>query len=118
MTGAASRHRLAVVFAALSLLLLRSCWYPLPPPTLLADPASAPPEIRRACDMTARRCTRCHTIDRILVAQVTSPAHWEAYVRRMRRMPTSDIGEADAAEIVRCLVYRSFRTPDRTGEAP
>jgi hypothetical protein len=115
MTRGRPRRSLAAACTPFLLVILWSCWFPSTTPPLLPDAASAPPEIRRACDMTARRCTRCHTIDRILVAQVTSARHWEAYVQHMRHMPTSGIGEADGAEIVRCLVYRSFGT---SGESP
>jgi hypothetical protein len=115
MTLGSRRSLFLASATTLCLLLCWSCWIPMPTPPLLPDAASAPPEIRRACDMTARRCTRCHTVDRILVAHVSSPRQWEASVARMRHMPTSGIGDADGREIVRCLVYRSFGT---TGESP
>lgn len=75
---------------------------------LLPGDEPAPAEIREACTVTAKKCTRCHSIDRVLVAQVTSPHQWEAYVGRMRRMSSSGISAADAPQIVQCLVYRSF----------
>lgn len=75
---------------------------------LLPGDHPAPREIREACTVTAKKCTRCHSIDRVLVAQVTSPHQWEAYVGRMRRMSSSGISSADAPQIVQCLVYRSF----------
>ncbi len=65
-------------------------------------------EIREACNVTARKCTRCHDIDRVLVARVTRPIHWRLTVDRMRHMPSSGITEADADRVTRCLVYRSF----------
>jgi hypothetical protein len=83
----------------------------LPGPSLgklLPGDEPAPAEIREACTVTAKKCTRCHSIDRVLVAQVTSPHQWEAYVGRMRRMTSSGISAADAPQIVQCLVYRSF----------
>jgi hypothetical protein len=83
---------------------------------LLPGDHPAPPEIREACTVTAKKCTRCHSIDRVLVAQVTSPNQWEAYVGRMRRMSSSGISAADAPQIVQCLVYRSFG-PEEQREA-
>lgn len=75
---------------------------------LLSEPASAPPDIPAACEITARRCSRCHPLDRLLQARVTSPGHWHAYVRRMRLTPGSGIRLAEQHVITRCLVFRSF----------
>jgi len=85
-------------------------WSCLPGPSLgrlLPGNRPHPVEIREACTVTAVKCTRCHNIDRVLVAQVTSPNQWEAYVARMRRMTASGITATDASRIVQCLVYRS-----------
>jgi hypothetical protein len=75
---------------------------------LLAEPASAPPDIPAACEITARRCSRCHPLDRLVQARVTSPGHWRTYVRRMRLTPGSGISLAEQDVITRCLVFRSF----------
>ena len=69
---------------------------------------TAPVEIRLGCALAENRCTRCHTIDRILGARVVSPQHWQAYVHRMRLQPESGIMPDEEPPIVRCLVYRSF----------
>ena len=99
------------VIASLLMLLLMSCWLRRPrPPRLLPEDTNAPIEIQEACSLTEMKCSRCHTIDRVFIAQVSTPAQWEAYVGRMRRMTGSGISEADGAVIVRCLVYRSFGT--------
>jgi hypothetical protein len=91
------------------LLVSMSCWLHRPsPPRLLGDDAAAPPDVRDACAVTERKCSRCHTIDRVIVAQVTSPRHWETYISRMRRMSASGISEADGRTVLRCLVFRSF----------
>ncbi len=78
--------------------------------TLLTDGMNPPPsdEVREQCALTAVRCTRCHTIERLLNARVQSPEHWQKYVTRMRLMPGSRISIADENRIVNCLVYRSF----------
>jgi hypothetical protein len=78
--------------------------------TRLAAPPGASPEIESACRLAAARCTRCHTVDRVLFAKVESPRHWEWYVTRMRRQPQSGITEEEGSTIVRCLVARSFGT--------
>ena len=61
--------------------------------------------------MTERKCTRCHSLDRILVAQVTHPQQWSTTVDQMRRMPASGISGDDGRVIARCLVYRAFGRP-------
>jgi hypothetical protein len=68
----------------------------------------APVEIRMGCALAESRCTRCHTIDRVLNAHVDSPTHWQAYVHRMRLQPQSGILPDEEPPILRCLVYRSF----------
>ena len=75
---------------------------------LVSGLAPLPPSIDGACRLAARRCTRCHTIDRVLLTRVESPEHWRYYVDRMRRQPGSGISPEDGQVIVRCLVYRSF----------
>jgi hypothetical protein len=74
----------------------------------LNPPAGAPPDIQAACAVAAHRCTQCHTIDRVLLARVESPRHWEYYVTRMRRQPHSGISADDERIILRCLIARSF----------
>jgi hypothetical protein len=81
---------------------------PLREPSRLTAPPEAPPEIHAACRLAVQRCTRCHPIERVLLARVESPQHWEYYVARMRRQPRSGISEEDGRVIARCLVARSF----------
>ena len=76
--------------------------------TRLQAPPESPVEVRLGCALAETRCTRCHTIDRILNARVNSPNHWRAYVHRMRLQPQSGILPDEEAPILRCLVYRSF----------
>ena len=85
-----------------------ACGLPRPaPPNLLEGFPASPPEIRSACDLTQKKCTRCHTIDRVRLVHVSSPAQWGAYVARMRRQAGSGISPADGDVILRCLVYRT-----------
>jgi len=76
--------------------------------TRLQVAPEAPLDIRTGCALAESRCTRCHTIDRILDARVDSPTHWIAYVHRMRLQPQSGILPDEEQPITRCLVYRSF----------
>jgi hypothetical protein len=88
-------------------------------PTLLSDAPPAPPEIREACAIAETKCTRCHSLDRVLVARAESPHDWESRVDRMRLFPASGISPTEGSVIVRCLVFRSFggaRDPISTSE--
>jgi hypothetical protein len=104
-----SSPSVALALLALGLLgTLWACWLPGAPATLFADETQVPPALRAPCALAQHKCSRCHSIDRVLVAQVTRPRQWETYVSRMRRMSSSGISETDGDQIVRCLVYRSF----------
>ncbi len=75
---------------------------------LLPEPASqeAPLAIRDDCVLAEEKCTRCHTIGRVLLAQARTRAEWEPFVRRMRLMASSGITEHDADAVLRCLEFR------------
>jgi hypothetical protein len=77
----------------------------------LDAPPEAPVEVRLGCALAETRCTRCHTIDRVIGTRVDSPVHWQDYVRRMRLQPQSGILPDEEPPILRCLVYRSFGAP-------
>ena len=76
------------------------------PRVLLLQPAGAPPEIQRACSLAEIRCTSCHTLERITNAVHKTAQEWTGQVNRMRLMPASGISQADADEIVTCLIWR------------
>lgn len=81
--------------------------------------SAAPPAIEEACQITARRCTACHDIDRVLAIHPTEPVQWQQTISRMRRMRGSGISQPDGDAILRCLVFRSFGTGGlRTLDAP
>ena len=79
-----------------------------PAQRLMEGMSGQTPTITDACELTARRCTACHDIDRVLDATPSHPDWWEIYVERMRRMRGSGISASDGDVILRCLVYRSF----------
>jgi hypothetical protein len=74
----------------------------------LVPSLDTPAEIHRACELTAHRCTRCHTLDRILDTHANDPGLWRATVHRMRLLPGSDIPPDEEPTIERCLDYHSF----------
>ncbi|NIN67245.1 MAG: hypothetical protein GTO63_21615 [Anaerolineae bacterium] len=52
---------------------------PTPPPSS----PSTPPQLASGAELLKARCTRCHTLDRVMAASKTQ-AEWEATVARMR----------------------------------
>lgn len=66
------------------------------------------PELRASCDLASRRCSRCHTLDRVVRARMNRPSDWQEQVDKMRRQPASGITPEESKRIVRCLVYYSF----------
>jgi hypothetical protein len=94
-----------------------------PPSTLALDDADArlsPDEartLRASCELAEVRCSRCHTLDRVVLHRAASPRHWQDQVQRMRRNAGSTITRSDGAAITRCLVYRSFG-PDGLAALP
>ena len=76
--------------------------------TSAARQSGAAPSLERACQLADRRCSRCHPIDRVLLAGVDDPSDWSDYVRRMRLTPGSGIKAGEEPVIVRCLVEHSF----------
>jgi hypothetical protein len=86
-------------------------------PVVLVPSATAPAEVRAACELTVHRCSRCHTLDRVIHAPASAPDYWRVYVRRMRLTPGSGIRPDEEPPILRCLLYRSFgaSTPETAG---
>ncbi len=73
------------------------------------DPGDAAgPRARLDCEVTTRRCSRCHSLDRVIATRVTDPTAWRSYVQRMRLVPGSGIRPSEEPAIVQCLVRRSF----------
>jgi hypothetical protein len=83
-----------------------------PPPRLYRDDPGVvgtdTVAMRSACALAENRCSRCHTLDRVVLVEMPSPLAWQDQVTRMRRLSGSAISRADGDAIVRCLVYRSF----------
>lgn len=79
-----------------------------PRPRPLVDDPQLAHELRGACALAEERCSRCHTLERVVYAEVSSPAEWAARVRSMRRLTGSGISRREGEVIVSCLVYRSF----------
>lgn len=78
-------------------------------PSTATDRSSG--SVQDACRLVSQRCSRCHTLDRVLQARVDAP-QWPDYIHRMRLMPGSGIPPSEEEILVRCLVYRS---PTETG---
>jgi hypothetical protein len=88
------------------LLAITACGESLPRSSLLAQPNSAPSELREACAFTEQKCTRCHTIGRVLAWDAHTREQWEPIVTRMRQMASSGITKADSDVVLTCLEQR------------
>ena len=93
-------YRIFLLFA------LVACGESLPRQALIANSNVAPAEVREACAFTEQKCTRCHTIGRVLAWDARTRADWEPIVTRMRQMASSGITKADADVVLRCLEER------------
>lgn len=67
----------------------------------------SPSGVRASCAVAGRRCSRCHSIERVEHARIREPDEWRDYVHRMRLMPSSGIPPQEEAVIVECLVFRT-----------
>ncbi|HUS30932.1 MAG TPA: hypothetical protein VMZ53_20620 [Kofleriaceae bacterium] len=87
------------------MVLVAGCGEPLSRTSLVASPETSP-DVRRACAVTEQKCTRCHTLGRVLAADATTRDQWEPIVLRMRRMASSGISSNDADVVLHCLASR------------
>ncbi|MDB4961429.1 MAG: hypothetical protein JWP01_1428 [Myxococcales bacterium] len=87
----------------LFVLTLVACGEALPRTSLVKNPDHASAEVREACAVTELKCTRCHTVGRIISFEATSRAQWEPIVTRMRQMTSSGISKSDAEVVLQCL---------------
>jgi hypothetical protein len=94
---------------------LVACGESLPRHSLVTND-EAVPELREACSFTEQKCTRCHTIGRVLSWDAHRRADWEPLVTRMRQMASSGITKEDAEIVLRCLEQRDA-TPRQAANA-
>jgi hypothetical protein len=106
-----TRHVLHVARAKAVVLMLAiaSCAPPrTAEATLHTDSAHDQAQLREACSVTARVCTRCHDFARVTLVRFDRPERWQLLVSRMRYMQSSGITEEEAHQATECLVFRSF----------
>lgn len=75
-----------------------------------------PAEMVAAARLAERRCTKCHTLGRVLEADYAA-SEWTAVVQQMERKEKSGISAQDAGTIAAFLAYRSTHKPG-AAEAP
>lgn len=95
-----------MLYRVVLVLALAACGEALPRNSLIASPNEASPELREACHLTQVKCTRCHTIGRVLAWDAHTRADWEPLVTRMRQMASSGITKDDSEYVLRCLEQR------------
>jgi len=89
--------------AVLAALLAASCADA--PRGLLSGAPNPPVEIQQACTVATSKCSRCHPIDRVVVARGIGVGRWQMYVEQMRLKPSSGISLRDADVIFQCLRF-------------
>jgi hypothetical protein len=99
MKRATSVHRAAV----LAVLLAASCADA--PRSLLTGAPNPPADVQQACAVATAKCSRCHAIDRVVVARGIGVGKWQMYVEQMRLKPSSGISVRDADVIFQCLRF-------------
>ena len=82
---------------------------------LALSPANPSPTVQHACALAEVRCSSCHTIERITSAQYRTEPEWARQIDKMRLMPASGISNADAQEILPCLVAQARPAPVDAG---
>ena len=73
------------------------------------DPAHVAPmtiDVKEAGDLMQKRCSKCHTLDRVVGAQKDARG-WLKTVTRMRRMLDAGISESDAQTIAAYLAFQN-----------
>jgi glycine betaine catabolism B len=72
------------------------------------DPTHAPVavDLNQASDLMQRRCSKCHTLDRVVGARKDARG-WLKTVNRMRLMPSAGISDSEAQAIVSYLVSQN-----------
>jgi ferredoxin-NADP reductase len=71
-----------------------------------AHGAAVPVDLNLASDLLQKRCSKCHTLDRVVGARKDAQG-WIATVARMRQMPSAEISEADGQAIVAFLLSQA-----------
>lgn len=99
MKRSTSVHRAAV----LAVLLAASCADTQH--SLLTGAPNPPAEVQQACAVATAKCSRCHPIDRVVVARGIGVGKWQMYIEQMRLKPSSGISVRDADVIFQCLRF-------------
>jgi hypothetical protein len=95
-----------MLYKLLFVMMLVGCGESLPRQSLIVSPSDSSPELREACALTEQKCTRCHTIGRVLAWDARTREQWEPTVTRMRQMVSSGITKEDAEVVLDCLGQR------------
>ena len=52
--------------------------------SLLTGAPNPPADVQQACALATAKCSRCHPIDRVVVARGIGVGRWQMYVEQMR----------------------------------
>jgi hypothetical protein len=93
----------ATLYTVALAIALAGCGQSPPRQTLISNEDRATPDLRAACELTEKKCTRCHPLGKIFAIDVTTREEWEPIVDRMRRNSASTISIQDAQVVLTCL---------------
>lgn len=89
---------------------------------LPAEVGELPADLEDDYRVFAINCSKCHGLERGLTAPVTDHGHWQRYVARMMRTPSSGISAREAPSILAFLFWytdkRTGKTNDNASLAP
>ena len=77
--------------------------------------SSLPPEHQAEYALFAQRCSKCHSLARVLNNGDHDERYWARYVSRMRRQPASGIAPEDEPPILRFLNFYSAQLRAENG---
>jgi hypothetical protein len=97
------RHLLALLVPCVTSLVLLG-----PQDSSAFDTKGYPPEMVAAARLTTQRCTKCHTIVRVVDANF-DPDIWETVVEDMARKEKSGISAPEAARIASFLAFHASK---------
>ena len=105
MTTESNRARLASLGFVCLLPIVSACGSASRNSEVYFRPSDHSTEVQDNFVVFARRCSKCHSLARPLVAGVTNVEHWDHYVARMVRQPGSGITPRDVQPILAFLYY-------------
>ena len=82
-----------------------------------ASASGLPAELKDEYALFTQRCSKCHSLARVLDNGDHDSRYWSRYVSRMRRQPSSGIAPEDVPPILRYLDFYSAQLRAESSDA-